>query len=624
MMNPMNPGGLTDDELLRLARLLQQTRGEGLAFINPGEAQMLRDAGGSGEPIPGTQGFGVGGGPIRSYQDDGSEFESNTPSSSSQNNREESSFSTDYGYQDDGSYNYTPSEQAVVNEAIRQSQSGGDNDNNNRPPPPPPPPKYYDKLGREYSNTKDRDEANDRIDTQRAQLETAFDDLTTDQEFETLKLQDPDKFSFADLPEDEVRKKFDEKKIIAFEESKLQTKNLSDDIGRALQNLDQTTLEKLTYDQISQGLGDYSRLSEDTQRTIFGSMLQTAVREARFTLTPEEVEQFARTAIQAAPVDDATAPTISEIDPAQKGTVGEVDAPDRVVLEQVGELNRKFIDEVVDGEVELADYLLQRVRGEATSPAELQLKRATEQNLRILLGASAGTADPAKLRQLRNIFSETSQVLSGQAAELRSREQIDAENRLVQLYKQQGDRELQIAMVNLETKRQEAAKQADLDQVRNLSIQQANLQRVITQANLDRDVELANLDTRRQKALSQGRIDVSVALANLEKDITLSKANAELALRSRALDDALGLAAYQGQMALEGLEVKIDLAEMDADVRTALAKLGIESAEKIAQLNADVQLEIAKMSAGAARYAADSAERAAWISGMSTFIAGLL
>ena len=58
----MNPGGLTDDELLRLARLLQQTRGEGLAFINQGEAQMLREAGGSGQPIPGTQGFGVGGG----------------------------------------------------------------------------------------------------------------------------------------------------------------------------------------------------------------------------------------------------------------------------------------------------------------------------------------------------------------------------------------------------------------------------------------------------------------------------------------------------------------------------------------------------------------------------------
>ena len=623
-MNPANPGGLTDDELLRLARLLQQTRGEGLAFINPGEAQMLRDAGGSGEPIPGTQGFGVGGGPIKSYANGDPALDSGYDATTEEGVDDRSASEKAYDAAVEG-YDYVTG---------RQLNTGGDSSESRRPPPPPPP-KFYDKLGREYSSQAEADAANDRIDTQRAQLDTAFDTLTTDQEYDTLKVQNPSLFAFDDLPEDEVRKKFDEKKIVAFEESKLQTKNYSDQISGFLRTkgtdadgnpipMTQQDLVNLQWDNIKDQVGDYSRLSEDTQRTIFESMLATGLREARFTLTPEEVAEFARTAITATSVADATAPKISEIDPAQKGTVGEVDAPDRVVLEQVGELNRKFIDEVVDGEVELADYLLQRVRGEATSPAELQLKRATEQNLRSLLGASAGTADPAKLRQLRNIFSETSQVLSGQAAELRSREQIDAENRLVQIYKQQGDRELQVAMVNLETKRQEAAKQADLDQVRNLSIQQANLQRVITQANLDRDVELANLDTRRQKALSQGRIDVSVALANLEKDITLSKANAELALRSRALDDALGLAAYQGQMALEGLEVKIDLAEMDADVKTALAKLGIESAEKIAQLNADVQLEIAKMSAGAARYAADSAERAAWISGMSTFIAGLL
>jgi len=618
MMNPMNPGGLTDDELLRLAKLLQQTRGEGLAFINSGEAQMLRDAGGSGQPIQGTQGFGVGGGPIRSYQDDGSEFESNTPSSNTQNNREESSFNTDYGPQSDGSYNYSPSEQAVVNEAIRQSQSGGGGSDSQ--PVYTPPPKYYDKLGREYSSQADADLANQRIDTQRAQLETAFDTLTTDQEFDTLKLQDPDKFSFADLPEDEVRKKFDEKKIVAFEESKLQTKNLSDDIGRAFQNLDQTALQNLTYDQISQGLGDYNRLSEDTQRTIFGSMLQTAVREARFTLTPEEVDAFARTAIQAAPVDDATAPTVGEVAPADQVAVGEVGAPDRVIVGEIGELNRDLIDKVVEGEDQLADYLLQRVRGEATSPAELQLKRATEQNLRSLLGASAGTADPAKLRQIRNIFAETSQVLSGQAAELRSREQIDAENRLVEIYKNQGTRELQVAMVNLETKKQEAFKQADLDQVRNLSIQQANLQRVITQASLDRDVELANLDTRRQRALAQGRIDVAVALANLEKDITLSKLDAELSLRSRALDDALALANYQGQMALEGIEVKIDLAEMEVDVRERLAKLGFDTQEKLARLNADTQLAIANLNASAAKAAAGSQERAGYIGAIATIV----
>ena len=636
MTPQMNPGGLTDDELLRLARLLQQTRGEGLAFINPGEAQMLRDAGGSGEPIPGTQGFGVGGGPIRSYRDDGSEFESNTPSSSSQNNREESSFDTDYGYQDDGSYNYTPSEQAVVNEAIRQSQSGGDNDNNNNNNTfYTPPPKYYDKLGREYSSQAEADAANDRIDAQRAKLDTAFNNLTTDQEYDTLKLQNPDLFAFEDLPEDEVRKKFDEQKILAYEESKLQTKNYSDQISGFLRTkgtdedgnpipMTQQDLVNLQWDNIKDQVGDYSRLSEDTQRTIFESMLATGLREARFTLTPEEVDAFARTAITATSVSDATAPTVGEIDDAEQVTVGEVSAPDRVVIDQIGKLNRDLIDDVVDGEDELAEYLLKRVRGEATSPAELQLKRATEDNLKLLLGSTAGTADPAKLRQLRNIFAETSQVLSGQAAELRSREQIDAENRLVQLYKQQGDRELQIAMVNLETKKQVAFKQADLDQVRNLSIQQANLQRVITKANLDRDVELANLDTRRQKALSQGQIDVAVALANLEKDITLSKLNAELALRSRALDDALALANYQGEMALEGIEVKIDLAEMELDVKTKLAELGYETQEKIAQLNADTQLAIANLNASAARYAADSKERAAIIGAIGTIVAGAI
>ncbi len=614
MTPQMNPGGLTDDELLRLARLLQQTRGEGLAFINPSEAQMLKDAGGSGQPIPGTQGFGVGGGPIRSYV----ELTDTTTEEAKEAGLD------NQPKPDQGAFETRP-------EVIVARESSSSDDDDDTPPPPPPPPKYYDKLGREHSSPEARDAANERIDAQRAKLDTAFNNLTTDQEYDTLKVQNPDLFAFEDLPEDEVRKKFDEQKILAYEESKLQTKNYSDQISGFLRTkgtdadgnpipMTQQDLVNLQWDNIKDQVGDYSRLSEDTQRNIFDTMLKTAVREARFTLTPEEVAEFARTAITASSVSDATAPTVGEIDDAEQVTVGKVDAPDRVVVGEIGELNRDLIDKVVDGENDLADYLLQRVRGEATSPAELQLKRATEENLKLLLGSSAGTADPAKLRQLRNIFAETSQVLSGQAAELRSREQIDAENRLVQLYKQQGDRELQIAMVNLETNKQEAFKQADLDQVRNLSIQQANLQRVITQANLDRDVELANLDTRRQKALSQGRIDVAVALANLEKDITLSKLNAELALRSRALDDALALANYQGEMALEGIEVKIDLAEMEADVKTKLAELGFETQEKIAQLNADTQLAIANLNASAARAAAGSQERAAIISAVGAVI----
>ena len=73
-------------------------------------------------------------------------------------------------------------------------------------------------------------------------------------------------------------------------------------------------------------------------------------------------------------------------------------------------------------------------------------------------------------------------------------------------------------------------------------------------------------------------------------------------------------------MALEGIEVKIELAEMEADVRQELARLGIDSAEKIAQLNADTQLAIGNLNAQAKRYAADAEERAAIIGAVGAII----
>ena len=86
----------------------------------------------------------------------------------------------------------------------------------------------------------------------------------------------------------------------------------------------------------------------------------------------------------------------------------------------------------------------------------------------------------------------------------------------------------------------------------------------------------------------------------------------------------LALANYQGQMALEGIEVKIDLAEMELDVKTKLAELGYETQEKIAQLNADTQLAIANLNASAARAASGSQERAAIIGAIGTIVAGAI
>ena len=63
-------GILSDDDIARVALQFQTEKGEGLAFINPQEAALLRRAGGSGRPVPGTQGLGPMGGPIRSYDKD--------------------------------------------------------------------------------------------------------------------------------------------------------------------------------------------------------------------------------------------------------------------------------------------------------------------------------------------------------------------------------------------------------------------------------------------------------------------------------------------------------------------------------------------------------------------------
>ena len=853
MNTQMNPGGLTDDELLRLARLLQQTRivhadkGEGLAFINPGEAQMLKDAGGSGQPISGTKGFGVGGGPIRSYEegmfaDDGnydttfgtSDNNNNDNNNNNNNNNggnggnntetieeqstggQQSTAGTDSGYKTKvvgtdiitqtpdgkGGYTYistggqnmsgvTSMDQATT---IVQNQQGGSQQGDQGGQGGKGEKKqFFDEFGNSYTSQALADAANAEISQQRYSF-TDFikGHILTDTDLETLKLGlvppeihklkdrrgNPIDLTFKEymssvypnLPDSELEKIFNEQKSLILKTAGPQTKQFTDKISQILQNKTETIdgvvttiprtqgeLESLVFDDIASELaGDGNLLSEDTKRSIFQTMLNTAVRTQRFTLTPEEVAQFATDAIivdetgitdataptvtdpgdttaptvgtisdvgattigaygdAVAPtlgtVDDAVAPTIGPYDDADVSAadVDEITVQDPTLVADIGDMDETFLNEIRDGENELKDILKKRISGEATSPAELQLKRSTEDNLRLLLSTSAGVMDPAKLRQVRNLYSETSQVLSGQAAELRSKEQIDAEERLVRLYEQQGTRELNIAMGNLEKDKQIAIKNADYESAAKLAIMQAETQRVITKATLKQGIEIANLKERaatareqgnidlavelenavtdralvlaqgkidsdteianlreraqtareqgnidlatklqnsaneraeviaqaeadtavvlanlenaREVAIAQGRVDVAIAIANMTKDVTLATTNAELALRSKALDNAIALASFEGQMALEGLETKVELTELELDVKEALATLGYETQEKIANLNAQTQIAIAKINASAAKYKQGSDERNALIGAIGLII----
>lgn len=483
-------------------------------------------------------------------------------------------------------------------------------------------PRYKDQYGNTFNTQEEADASDKAINDQKALLESTLSrsikaDTTYQQLEDTGFLKGYDKLSAED-----IQSIFDKQQRLAVQESKAQITTLQDEIGKQLSKMDQTQLERLQFGQINLPTG-LNRLSDQQVRDIYNTMQSNALREARFTLTPEEVAAFAREAPTVAPVADAEAPTIGEIGAAEAVTVGGVDAADAVQIDPNGnvQLDETALNELKQSEDELIQQISDRIGDQDKSVAYQQLRQTTEQNLRALLGAQAGAAaDPARLRQIRQIYADTQQAAVGQAAQLRAAETVAAEQQLVDIYKTRGTRELSVALAKLENERQIAVQQANLDQARNLSVMEMNLTRVITQANLDRDINLANLEARKQKMIEQGKMNLAVSLANLQKDLAISTTNAELALRSRALDDALALANYQGQQALEGLDQQMDIATLQAD----LQRLGFEVQRDLAELDAQTRITVAQLAGAAQRYAADTQQRAAIIGAIGTVLGAVV
>ena len=544
------------------------------------------------------------------------------------------------------------------------------------------------------------------------------------------------------LPDDEIERIFNEQKVLTGEAAQTQIGNFTDTVSQILLTFNQPgsmqDIETLTFEDIQSQLpAGFEALSEQMKRGIFKKLQDNAVKVGRFTLTPEERAEFTTAAPTVDPVADvtdididqvteATAPTVTgtgtvtaptitapaEIDAATVGEVADVTAPtldtvdditaptaDAVTVGEIADPGQVFIDEIVALDIEnigaiddlddITQLLKDRISGEATSPAQIQLQQTTQNNVRQLLGLEAGaTADPAKLRQIRQLYAETQQAAAGQSALLRSQETQQAEQALIDVAKPKGAMEMEAELANLETRRQVAIREGDFESARQLQIAQASLTKVITQANIDRDLEaaeldaetrtnianldkdirlaiqkgnmeqaaslanqktaleigiaqadaetkanianlevrealaiaqgdgelaadienqkntllknlkqadldlqttLANLEARRILAVEQGKMDLAVALANLEKEIILSRTDAELALKSKALDDAVALASFEGLQALEGVDLKVDLAQMEMD----LAEMDFELKEKLANLDADTQTKIA-------------------------------
>jgi hypothetical protein len=382
--------------------------------------------------------------------------------------------------------------------------------------------------------------------------------------------------------------------------------------------------ENTTFEEFKAAIGDAmpANLSEATLRDMYANAITKFQRGEAFTLTPEEVAEFKRTAIKTASVTDAGGITLGSVSDATTTAVGTVADVDATTVAAIASVTDDDLDTIFEGGIDDAEaLLLARVNGTADSPAERQLMRTTEKNLRMLLGATAGgDADPAKVRQLKNIWQDMTQVAIGEAADLRSKESLAAEAQLVELYKGKSTMKLNTKLANMEKDKQVAFKNGDLALAGKLANQQTALQRVITQASLDTNTKLANLQKAIDLAIEKGKLDLATSLANLQKNLTIATVDAKLATTSRAMDDALAIANFKGEQALYGLEAEIDIETMKADLTT----MGFDLQRDLAELDSATQIKVAELTKEWREAQGDTTKQAAIIGALGTLLTGVV
>ena len=701
----------SDEDLRKLAILLQQMpANEGLASINQDEAELMKSYGGSGAPLPGTQGLGPGGGPVRSYDvevDPGSGTGSTSTSTSTgttgttgtttgttDTSSTQPTYDPDPGGQpedltgggdDSKKYNRGVStdpeysaglhdensirfekDPAVIQAYNRQNATSESGDTSGGTTTTTAPIIYKDKNGGEHHSQALADKANEKIDAATAAIEGLV--LTTDTTFTSWMLANKDTYPIPPSTEDQLETAFNNAKLKATDAAAIALPKMVDSMNVYLRD----NGAEVPFDTWWATIKDKPvNLSETTMRTMYAKAVFKAERKEAFTLTQEEVAVWTRPAAQmatavnfeewwagnggegglyptreealavhkAAVIGDVGRVTIGTVDKAvaptvAKTTVGEVADVDQTTIDAISEVTDADMDAIFAGGIDDAEaLLLARVEGTAVSPAEEQLKRSVENNLRMLLGATVGAdADPAKVRQLKNIWADMTQEVTGKAAELRSQESMAAEKELIALYKDKSTMKLNQRLANIEVERLTAFKNGDLELAGKLANQATRLTEVITQANInstaalaDAEMELrknlANLETMKEIAIQQGKLDLAVSLTNLQKNIAIATVNLRVAVEQRSLDQSLAIVAFKGEMALMGLEVEIDIEEMKAD----LTKMGFDLTRDLAELDSATQLEVARTvglyKSAIAKADRDANKEAGYIATLGTLLA---
>ena len=481
---------------------------------------------------------------------------------------------------------------------------------------PPPPPKYKDINGTEFDTPEEAEASTAAIKVAMARIEKQT--LTTDSTFARWSARNKNAPAYSGLSEEQMETAYNIALTKSQEDASAQVPKMVETMNNYFSGADID--ENATYEEFAASVGAAmpANLSEATLRDMYENARVKFQRGEAFTLTPEEVAAFERDAIETATVDDAEGVTLDTVADATMTTVGEVADVTPTEVEAIKSVTDDDLDAIFAGGTDKAEaLLLARVNGTADSPAERQLMRTTEKNLRMLLGATAGgDADPAKVRQLKNIWQDMTQVAIGEAADLRSQESLAAEAQLVELYRGKDTMKLNTKLANMEKDKQVAFKNGDLALAGKLANQQTALQRVITQASLDTNTKLANLEKAKTMAIEQGKMDLATSLANLQKNLTIATVDAKLAVTQRSMDDAVAMAAYKGQQALYGLEAQIDTETMKAD----LTMMGFELQRDLAELDSATQIRVAELTKQWREAQGDDQKQAAIIGAIGTVI----
>ena len=651
-MNPMQPQmgtpQMSEEELKKLAMLLQNMpAGEGIATVTPTEEDYMKDVFQSGKPLPGTEGLGPGGGMAKSFRPSGQETVSNrTPSNTTEEKQRGRSSSSGgssgggdpyagdrtggaYGHRTETANAYSGGGIEAQDHQSSGSSGGAPSTAGDRPGGG----ENRERIRREKEMMRRSEEIRKRREAEAAAEEARRlaasgiekEILTSDTTFERWHARNKDKHG--NLSREQMEKAYNIAATKSKEDATAQVPRTVESMNNFFDQKNEDGSNKhnenTTYETwyAEQGGNLPANLSEATLRDMYENARKGFQRGEAFTLTPEEVEEFARDPIVTEEVTDAAAAEIGEFDLATETEVGEVADVTPTEVEAIASVTDEDLDAIFAGGADKAEeLLLKRISGEAVSPAEQQLKRTSEANMRMLLGATAGgDADPARMRQLQNQWADMTQFAVGEAADLRSQESMAAEKQLIDLYKDKDTKVLNTKLANMEKEKQLAIKNGDLELAGKLSNQQTLLTKVVTKANLDQNTELANLEAMKQKMIEQGKMDMATNLANMQKNVVLAETDAKLAVQSRSLDDGLAMANFEGQKELYGLEAEIDQNQVQND----LTLMGFDLQRSLAELDSETQMKIANITKQWKQAEADAEKQAALVGAMGTVIAGI-